>query len=171
MYVFDNRDKLTQEQINSHLRFVLIHQLLEQEIALCDLRLPAVGAYADLFTCRAAQELSTLLAPVIARHVDFRHNYHYAAWAMAMKDVGLIYADRRNGTAIVRFINEAFREQVDKASLFRYLNRDDDFEKIKDQYEVIRSIINQALGRASEKDYFQNESDTFFERLVVLRKA
>ena len=171
MYVFDNRDKLTQEQINSHLRFVLIHQLLEQEIALCDLRLPAVGAYADLFTSRAAQEMAELLAPTIARHVDFRHNYHYAAWAMAMKDVGLIYADRRNGTAIVRFINEAFREQVDKASLFRYLNRDDDFEKIKDQYEVIRSIINQALGRASEKDYFQNESDTFFERLVVLRKA
>lgn len=170
-YVFDNRDKLTQEQINSHLRFVHIHQLLEQEIALCDLRQPAVGAYADLFTCRAAHEMATLLAPVIARHVDFKHNYHYAAWAMAMIDTGLIYADRRNGTAMVRFINEAFGEQIDKPTLFRYLKRDDDFEKIKDQYEVIRSIINQALGRASKKDFFQNESDTFFERLAILRKA
>ena len=44
-------------------------------------------------------------------------------------------------------------------------------QKIKDQYEVIHSIINQALGRASKKDYFQNESDTFFERLAILRKA
>jgi hypothetical protein len=170
-YVFDNRDKLTQEQINSHLRFVHIHQLLEQEIALCDLRQPAVGAYADLFTCRAAQELATLLAPIIARHVDFRHNYHYAAWAMAMIDTGLIYADRRNGTAMVRFINEAFGEQIDKPTLFRYLKRDDDFEKIKDQYEVIRSIINQALGHASEKDYFRQEGQEFFERLTVITKA
>ena len=96
---------------------------------------------------------------------------YYAAWAMAMIDTGLIYADRRNGTAMVRFVNEAFGEQIDKPTLFRYLKRDDDFEKIKEQYEVIRSIINQALGRTSEKDFLQNESDTFFERLVVLRKA
>ena len=170
-YVFDNRDKLTQEQINSHLRFVHIHQLLEQEIALCDLRQPAIGAYADLFTCRAAQEMAELLAPTIARFVDFKHNYHYAAWAMAMKDAGLIYANRRNGTAMVRFINEAFREQVDKPTLFRYLNKDDDFEKIKDQYEVIHSIIDQALGRASEKDYFCQEDHLFFERLAVITKA
>ena len=90
---------------------------------------------------------------------------------MAMKDAGLIYANRRNGTAMVRFINEAFREQVDKPTLFRYLNKDDDFEKIKDQYEVIHSIIDQALGRASEKDYFCQEDHLFFERLAVITKA
>ena len=90
---------------------------------------------------------------------------------MAMIDTGLIYADRRNGTAMVRFVNEAFGEQIDKPTLFRYLKRDDDFEKIKDQYEVIRSIINQALGRTSKKDYFCQEGHLFFERLKVITKA
>lgn len=170
-YIFENQDSLTREQINSHLRTVHHRQMQEQEMELSVLRQPAVGAYADLFTSRAAQEMAELLAPTIAKYVDFRHNYHYAAWAMAMKDMGLIYADRRNGTAIVRFINEAFREQVDKASLFRYLSKDDDFEKIKDQYEVIHSIINQALGRASKKDYFCQEGHLFFERLKVITKA
>ena len=170
-FIFENRDTLTKEQMTSHMRYVHFRKLLEEEIALCDLRLPAIGAYADLFTCRAAQEIAELLAPTIARFVDFRHNYHYAAWAMAMIDTGLIYADRRNGTAMVRFVNEAFGEQIDKPTLFRYLKRDDDFEKIKDQYEVIRSIINQALGHVSEKDYFRQEGQEFFERLTVITKA
>lgn len=170
-FIFENRDKLTRELVIQHLKFIHIHELLKQEIALYDLRQPAVGAYADLFTNRAAQELADLLAPIIARNVDFRHHYHYAALAMAMRDTGLIYADRRNGTAMVRFINEAFREHIHKSTLFRYLNRYNDFEKIKDQYEVIRSIINQALGRASKKDYFCQESSDFIERLTAFTKA
>ena len=156
-YVFDHRDQLTKEQMTQHLKFIHIHQLLEQEIELCDLRLPALGAYADLFTCRAAQEMATLLAPIIARNVDFRHHYQYAAWAKAMMDMGLIYADRRNGTAMVRFINEAFGEQIDKSTILRYLNKDD-FKKFKDPYRNILSVIHQALLLPSE-------------RLTRLRKA
>lgn len=172
-YIFDNRDKLTKEQITCHLKFVHIHQLLEQEIELCDLRQPALGAYADLFTSRAAQELAGLLAPTIARNVDFRHHYHYAAFAMAMRDAGLTYADKRNGTPLAKFVNETFREQIDKTTLFRYMNKDDGLEKIKDRYTLILSIIRQALGQEPEKgqDHFTNEGDAFFQRLSVLKKA
>ncbi|MBR4730044.1 MAG: hypothetical protein IK075_07265 [Prevotella sp.] len=145
-YVFENRGQLTREHIIQHLKFIHIHKLLEQEIALCDLRQPAVGAYADLFTSRAAQELAMLLAPVIAKHVDFRHNYHYAAWAMAMRDMGLLKANKRNGTTLVEFINKTFHEQIDKSTLLRYMNKDD-CEIIRDLYETILSVVRQEMDR------------------------
>ena len=145
-FIFDNRDKLTQEQINSHLRFVHIHQLLEQEIALCDLRQPAVGAYADLFTCRAAQKMAELLAPTIAKYVDFKHGYQYGAWVNAMIDLKLIRTDKHNGTAINRFVNKTFDEQIDKTTLFRFLSKEGDFEKIRELYEAILSVVRQQLN-------------------------
>ena len=145
-FIFDNRDKLTQEQINSHLRFVHIHQLLEQEIALCDLRQPAVGAYADLFTCRAAQKMAELLAPTIAKYVDFKHGYQYGAWVNAMIDLKLIRTDKHNGTAINRFVNKTFDEQIDKTTLFRCLSKEGDFEKIRELYEAILSVVRQQLN-------------------------
>ena len=144
-YIFDNQDKLTREQITSHLRFVQIHQLLEQEIELCDLQQPAVGAYADLFTSRAAQEMAEILTPTIARYVDFEHGYQYGAWVKAMMDLKLIRADKRNGTAIIRFVNKTFGEQIDKTTLFRCLSKEDDFEKIRDLYESIMSVVRQQL--------------------------
>ena len=146
-YVFDNRDKLTQEQINSHLRFVHIHQLLEQEIELCDLRQPAVGAYADLFTCRAAQKMAELLAPTIAKYVDFKHGYQYGAWVKAMIELKLIRTDKHNGTAINRFVNKTFDEQIDKTTLFRCLSKESDFEKIRDLYEAVLSVVSQEMDR------------------------
>ena len=170
-FVFENRDKLTREQMVRHLQFIHCRKLLEQEIELCDLRQPALGAYADLFTSRAAQGMAELLSPIIARHVDFRHNYHYAAWAIVMREKGLVYADRRNGSPMATFINKTFGEQIDKTSLNRYLNKDGDFEKIKEQYDVILAIVNQALGREPKKDYFRSEGLEFFERVAILRKA
>lgn len=168
-YVFENRNQLTREHIIQHLKFIHIHKLLEQEIALCDLRQPAVGAYADLFTSRAAQELAEILAPVIAKHVDFRHNYHYAAWAMAMMDMGLIYAERRNGAQMMHFINRHFLKgdnqmksqnqltqwinklagrkfgQLTPDNLSKTLLNEDDFMKLKDAYWQSLSIINKVL--------------------------
>ena len=168
-FIFDNRDTLTQDQVNSYLRYIHCRKLLEQEIALCDLRQPAVGAYADLFTNRAAQELAMLLAPVIAKHVDFRHNYHYAAWAMAMMDMGLIYAERRNGAQMMHFINRYFLKgdnqmksqnqltqwinklagrkfgQLTPDNLSKTLLNKDDFMKLKDAYWQSLSIINKVL--------------------------
>jgi hypothetical protein len=69
----------------------------EQEMELSVLRQPAVGAYADLFTSRAAQEMAELLAPTIAKYVDFEHGYQYGAWVKAMIDLKLIRTDKSNG--------------------------------------------------------------------------
>lgn len=170
-FVFEHRDILTREQMVRHLQFIHCRKLLEQEIELCDLRQPALGAYADLFTSRAAQGMAELLSPIIARHVDFRHNYHYAAWAIVMREKGLVYTDRRNGSPMATFINKTFGEQIDKTSLNRYLNKEGDFDKIKGQYDVILAIVNQALGREPKKDYFRSEGLEFFERVAILRKA
>ena len=156
-YIFDNQDKLTREQINSHLRTVHHRQLQKQEKELSVLRQPAVGAYADLFTCRAAQEMATLLAPTIAKYVDFQHGYQYGAWVKAMIDLKLIRTDKHNGTAINRFVNKTFGEQIDKTTLFRCLTKEGDFEKIRDLYEAILSVVSQEMDR-----------DT---RFYILRKA
>ena len=156
-YIFDHRHSLTQEQITSHLRYIHCRKLLEQEIELYDLRQPALGAYADLFTNRAAQKMATLLAPVIAKHVDFEHGYQYGAWVKAMMDLKLIRADKRNGTAITRFVNKTFSEQIDKTTLFRCLSKENDFEKIRDLYKSIMSVVRQEIEREP--------------RLYVLNKA
>lgn len=146
-FIFENRDKLTREHIIQHLKFIHIHRLLEQEIALCDLRQPAVGAYADLFTNRAAQEMAEILASTIAKKVDFKHGYQYGAWVQVMEDLKLIRADKRNGTAITRFVNKTFGEEIDKTTLFRCLGKEDDFEKIRDLYQSILSIVRQEIDR------------------------
>lgn len=146
-YIFDNQDKLTREQINSHLRTVHHRQLQKQEKELSVLRQPAVGAYADLFTCRAAQEMATLLAPTIAKYVDFEHGYQYGAWVKAMMDLKLIRTDKHNGTAVNQFVNKTFGEQIDKTTLFRCLTKEGDFEKIKDLYEAVLSVVSQELNR------------------------
>ena len=145
-FIFENRDRLTREQVTQHLKFIHVHQLLEQEIELYDLRQPAVGAYADLFTNRAAQEMVEMLAPVIARHVDFKHGYQYGAWVKAMIDLKLIRADKRNNTAITRFVIRTFGEQIDKTTLFRCLRNDHDFKKIKDLYQSILSVVHQEIA-------------------------
>ena len=147
-FIFENRNQLTWEQLTQHLKFIHIHKLLEEEIELLDLRQPAVGAYADLFTNRAAQEMATLLAPVIARHVDFKYGYQYGAWVKAMVDLKLIRTDKRNGTAIFRFVNKMFGEQIDKTTLFRCLSNENDFEKIRDLYLSILSVVHQEIDRA-----------------------
>jgi len=144
-FIFEKRDKLTREQIIQHLKFIHIHRLLEQEIVLCDLRQPAVGAYADLFTNRAAQEMAEILASTIAKKVDFKHGYQYGAWVQVMEDLKLIRADKRNGTAITRFVNKTFGEEIDKTTLFRCLGKEDDFGKIGDLYNSILSIIRQEI--------------------------
>ena len=146
-FIFENRDRLTREQVTQHLKFIHVHQLLEQEIELYDLRQPAIGAYADLFTNRAAQEMVEMLTPVIARHVDFKHGYQYGAWVKAMRDLKLIRADKRNNTAITRFVNRTFGEQIDKTTLFRCLRNDHDFKKIKDLYQSILSVVHQEIAR------------------------
>ena len=146
-YIYDNQDKLTQEQINSHLKTTHHQQLQEQEMELRNLRQPAVGAYAELFTCRAAQEMAELLAPIIAKNIDFEHGYQYGAWVKAMIDLKLIRADKRNGSAIIRFVNKTFGEQIDKTTLFRCLSKEGDFEKIRDLYKAILSVVNQEMNR------------------------
>ena len=184
-FIFDNRDTLTQKQVNTHLRYIHCRKLLEQEIALYDLRQPAVGAYADLFTSRAAQELAEILAPVIANNVDFRHNYHYAAWAMAMMDMGLIYADRRNGAQMMHFINRYFLKgdnqmksqnqltqwinklsnkkfgQLSPDNLSKTLLTVDDYMKLKDAYWQSLSIIQSITG--------SGPGDSIFYKLPSLK--
>ena len=174
-YIFHSRHELTQDEINRHLYFVCCWNHVNKKIELCILKEPAVGAYANLFTSRAAQELTKLLTPTISMKVDFEHDYLYAACAEAMKDTGLIYKKKRNGTQVTNFVNETFGEQIENSTLARYLKpeKGDEFKKIEGQYNLILSIINQALGREpmGENNYFENESDEFFERLETLRKA
>ena len=172
-YIYHSRHQLTQHDIRLHLHFVNSRKMVMQEIELFDLKQPAVGSYSILFKNRAAHQLADLLAPVFSMKVDFEHDYHHIAWVEAMKDTGLIDSKKRNGPQIIHYIENKFGESIDKSSLSRYSRKGTDFGKIKDQYDLILSIINQALGREQKKecDYFQDESSEFFERLETLKKA
>ena len=172
-FIFKARHELTSEDVKQHMYFICCWQLIMQEIELCDLRQPAVGAYNNLFKNRAAKELADLLAPVIAYHVDFKKDYHYAAYALAMKDTGLFQAQKPNGTLIIHYVKVMFNEQIDKSILSRHTKDSKDFKKIEDEYHLILSIINQALGREpmGENHFFQNQDKEFFDRLETLKKA
>ena len=64
-----------------------------------------------------------------------------------MVDLKLIRADKRNNTAITRFVIRTFGEQIDKTTLFRCLRNDHDFKKIKDLYQSILSVVHQEIAR------------------------
>ena len=150
-YIFDHRHELKQEHITRHLCFICCRKLVEQEIELFALRQPAAGADANLFTCRAAKELVELLIPAITDRVDFDYSYQFAAWVKAMMDLNLIYSNKdennkRNGTLIVNYVFKAFRERIDKSTLFSYINKEKEFEKIKDQYDLIMNLCDSASG-------------------------
>ena len=153
-FIFEQRDQLTREQVIQHLKFIHIHDELEQEITQCDLQQPAVGAYADLFTNRAAQQMAETLAPVIAKNVVFEHGYQYGAWVKAMMDLNVIRTDKRNGSAITLFVNRTFGEHIDKTTLFRCLGKENDFEKIRDLYESILNLIHKAKECAFKDSVF-----------------
>ena len=167
-YVYANRNKLSSEDLMRHMSFWNCRKLLLQKIELCDLQQPVTGAYAALFTSRAAMELSDLLVPTIATYVDFRYGYQYSAWAMAMMDMGLIKADERNNLPLMNYVNSRFGEEIkEQSTLSRWtgkllgarfgtidehsLQRTDysieDFVKLKDYYWRSLSIINQLLCR------------------------
>ena len=171
VFVFKNRDNLTNNDIIRHLSFVKCRELLVEEIELCDLKQPAVGMYANLFTSRAAQEMAELLVPTMNTYVDFNFDYQYAAWAMAMMDLGLVYPDKRNGVELKTFVNTTFlkndRQIKNQDSLTKWLNKkldrrfgdlteDDlkgtaytvaDYQKLRDFYWLCLSIINQIMQR------------------------
>lgn len=172
-YIYHSRHQLTQHDIRLHLYFVNSRKMVMQEVELFDLRQPAVGAYKKLFKNRAAKELADLLVPIIAFHVDFNKDYHYAAYALAMKDSGLIQAKKPNGTLTIHYVKVMFNEQIDKSILSRHTKISKGFKKIEDQYHLILSIINQALGREpmGENNYFQNQDEEFYDRLETLKKA
>ena len=175
MFVFANRDQFTNDDIIRHMSFRNCRKLLLQQIERFDLQQPVPGAYGDLFTCRAAQELTELLVPTIATYVDFKHGYQYAAWAMAMMDMKLIHADKRNSVQIMHFVNKHFGEQIDSATtlsrwtgkLFgaRFGTLDicnleksgytiEEFNKMQDFYWHSLSIINKVLGRNLQTENF-----------------
>ena len=175
MFVFANRDQFTNDDIIRHMTFRNCRKLLLQQIERFDLQQPVPGAYGDLFTCRAAQDLTELLVPTIATYVDFKHGYQYAAWAMAMMDMKLIHADKRNSVQIMHFVNKHFGEQIDSATtlsrwtgkLFgaRFGTLDicnleksgytiEEFNKMQDFYWHSLSIINKVLGRNLQTENF-----------------
>ncbi len=175
MFVFTHRDQFTNDDIIRHMSFCNCRKLLLQQIERFDLQQPVPGAYGDLFTCRAAQELAELLVPTIATYVDFKHGYQYAGWAMAMMDMKLIHADKRNSVQIMHFVNKHFYEQIDSATTLsrwtgkllgvRFGSLDEhslkntsyaveDFNKIRDYYWLSLSIINKVLGRNLQTENF-----------------
>ena len=158
-YIFHSRHHLTQDEINRHLYFVCCWNHVNKKIELCILKEPAAGAEADLFTCRAAKELAEQLIPVIKDRVVFHYSYQYAAWVKALMDLKMIYPNKgeqnkRNGTLIVNYIYKMFGERIDKSTLFSYISKDEEFSKIRDQYDLIISLYEQ----------------TFDERIELLRK-
>ena len=142
-YIYHSRHQLTKQDIRHHFYFVNSRNLVLQEIELYDLRQPAPGAEANLFTNRAAKELVELLIPAITARVDFDHSYQYAAWVKAMMDLNLIRHDKSNRMLITNYVNKKFKENLDKSTLFRYLNKDEGFEKFKEQYELIMLLFDQ----------------------------
>ena len=114
--------------------------MLEQS-EIDELKRPAVGAYANLFTSRAAQELTELLVPVIKERVVFHFSYQYAAWVKVLMDLKMIRCDKQNGTLILNLVRKMFGENLSKSTLSRCLNNDIDFDKIKVQYDLIMSFL------------------------------
>lgn len=136
--------------VNAYMRQYWTAKEQRLQDRLTELRLPALGAYADLFTSRAAHELANLLVPVIAQHVEFRFHYHYAGWAMAMRDLRLIRSDRRNGLQILRFVNKNFLkgdDQIADQNLLTEVINKNAYHKVKDVYHLCLSIINGVVQR------------------------
>lgn len=167
-FIVENREKLTNEDLTLHFRFVHSRILLKNHVESLDLLLPADEKYRDLFVNRASQELAFLLAPTIATYVDFRHNYQYASIQMAMQDLGLIYPNKKNGIQMKDYINKAFLtgiEQIkDQSTLTQWTGKllggmfgkmderhlqgnysSSDFVKMKDCYWICVSIINNVV--------------------------
>ena len=170
-FLYEHRNKLSTKDLSDHLSYRFCRKRIMQKIELFDLKQPAIGAYANLFTCRAAQELAELLAPTMATYVDFKFGYQYAALAMAMMDLGLVYADKRNGVEVLTFVNKNLLKndnQIKNQNLltqwigkkcqrwFGELTDDDlsrttfklaEYLKLKDVYWHCVSIINQVLQK------------------------
>ena len=149
-FIYEHRRKLTPKQLLNHLRFVNDRNQVLQEMELFDLRQPVPGAEADLFVNRAAKELVELLIPAITDRVDFEYSYQYAAWVKAMMDLKLIYPPKNNRMLITNYVNKKFKEKLDKSTLFRYLNKDEGFEKFKKQYELIMQIYDHTQDKRLE---------------------
>lgn len=158
-YIYHSRKQLTLQDVKLHFYFVNSRKMVMEEIELYKLKQPVPGAEADLFTCRAAKELAEQLIPVIKDRVVFHYSYQYAAWVKALMDLKMIYPNKgeqnkRNGTLIVNYIYKMFGERIDKSTLFSYISKDEEFSKIRDQYDLIISLYEQ----------------TFDERIELLRK-
>ena len=175
-YIFKNRNLLTPEQIMQYQSFKDCRELLIQRIELCDLKQPAMGAYADLFANRAAQELAIMLAPTMATYVDFRHGYQYAAWDMAMMDLGLVNdVDKRYGSQLLTFVNKYLLKggdeiksptsitpllskkmnlkfgQITEENLGKTAYSESEYEKLKDCYWHCLSIANKVMQKDLSK--------------------
>lgn len=170
-FVYEHRNKLSREDLSDHLSYRFCRKMILQKIDLLELQKPAIGVYSNLFTSRAAQELAELLVPTIATYVDFKYGYQYAALTMVMMDLGLIFADKRNGAEQLAFVNQHFLKndnqikrqnlitdlvnkkgnrkfgELSETDLVRTSFSRDEYQKLKDIYWHCLSIINQVLQK------------------------
>lgn len=166
--IIENRDKFSFDDIAQHFLYIKGRKMLLQHIDSFELREPANEEYKDLFVNKAAQKLAFILANTIGMYVDFKHNYQYAALQMAMQDLKLIYKDKNNGKQMMKFINNTFLANDEKisdqstltkctgkllGSSFGMMDENnlkgnftlDDFNKLKNNYWLCLSIINNIL--------------------------
>jgi len=177
-FIVDNKDRLSEEDLSNHFKFVKCRKLMVDELEAYDLTGPPDEEYQGLFTNMAAQELALLLSHTINRYVDFHHNYQYAALQMAMMDLDLVKREGRNSKQMMNFFNQVYlknanpiRDQttltvwiskllfkkfgtIDSHNLHITLFTPQEFEKIKDYYWLCLSIINKVVRKNLSKSAF-----------------
>lgn len=125
---------------------------------------PCEGYQGKLFWNRAALEFAKLIKSTIASYVGFDNKMNASFLFYAMRDLRLIFAEENNATLMAVFMKEVYEEEISADTISRPLRKsngqafcmidennlrsftDKEFQKFKEPYWLIYSIMNKVLA-------------------------
>lgn len=157
--IVDKRDLLTLDILTEHFKFTRSEYFLNEYIKILQLREPCREYDGKLFVNQAALEFATMIKPAIKMKVDFSRKINIALFYAALRDFAIVQPEERNATLMAKFIHEVYEENVSADSIFKLIQKclgkkfcsldeknhgnfsDKEFEKYKDVYKIIYSVI------------------------------
>jgi len=167
-YIYRSRKELSQDDLHSI--FYRLHCKRELENCIAYFDMVKEPEHKLVFKNKAAEELVTMLMPIITQYNGFKHAYQHVVVLMVCDDLKLTQTDNsRRGADYVAYMNPLLKEEFwasdsstynphlrklkgehfGKLSKDNYYNteyNDIEFEKLKDVYWYTLSVINKVLG-------------------------
>ena len=159
-----NRSVLSADDAISHFRFRECDKLITDHMETRYLLEPCEGYQGKLFWNRAALEFAKLIKSTIASYVGFENKMNASFFFYAMRDLRLIFAEENNATLMAVFMKEVYEEEISADTISRPLRKsngqafcmidennlrsftDKEFQKFKEPYWLIYSIMNKVLA-------------------------